>query len=679
MTLPRSVRRFGARTFLMSAIMLLALGPGHAAAQDELWTLQVCAQPNNLPFSARPDESGGSSDGPGTKGAGLENQIAEILADELDASLAYEWLPEVGDRTRELAFRRGECDVVMGVADGTTGYLTTLAYYRSLPVFVFPAAGPDIASFDDPVLADLTIAVLGGAGVRPETMALMNRGLAENQVAYSFDVDRPSPLAVPVEAVAAGDADVAVVWGPIGGYFAPRQDADLEVVPVSPKVDLPFLNMVTPIAMGVRPGDTSLRDLLNEALVRRWADVQAVLEEYGVPREPLPQPSPATEPDEARRVGLVLPLPTGGTPLEIDHPFEATLAAERGALLAAESTHAPNAVKVLTANAPSAEAARRAALRLAYAQDVFAIVGGFGEDQVAHLRAAATGAGVPFVNAGRIPSPAPSACSALAFATVPAPNAYLSALADAHGASAGDRWAIVHADDATGHALAGVAIAVLDARGAAAFTLPVENPLDPSVQAAIADEGPEVVLLLLDWREQLDFLGLATAMGLAAPVTGFPHPSTQTRAFYDAVRNLGAPAASARIAAWDPAAPSEDAQQLARRYAERWGAVMDAPAWAAFAAVDILGRAVAALGSADPADVIVWLEQASGPPPGVSGTDGGSSLFVQHRLRSPLYVVAPDPAAPPVGSPDETTRIARVLDRIAPPAETAGAGGCRTD
>jgi len=41
-----------------------------------------------------------------------------------------------------------------------------------------------------------------------------------------------------VDAVARGDVDVAVVWGPCAGYFAPRSGVPLEITPVSPSMYL---------------------------------------------------------------------------------------------------------------------------------------------------------------------------------------------------------------------------------------------------------------------------------------------------------------------------------------------------------------------------------------------------------------------------------------------------------
>jgi mxaJ protein len=93
-----------------------------------------------------------------------------------------------------------------------------------------------------------------------------------------------SPPARIVEAVATGEVDVAVVWGPLAGYWAPRQVPALELAPVEPEVDLPFLPMVYDVSMAVRRGDEGLRERLEGALRSRRTDVDRLLADYGVPR-----------------------------------------------------------------------------------------------------------------------------------------------------------------------------------------------------------------------------------------------------------------------------------------------------------------------------------------------------------------------------------------------------------
>ena len=149
--------------------------------------------------------------------------------------------------------------------------------------------GPDIRSFADPRLATLRVGVqlIGDDGVNsPPVQALARRGIVGNLQGFPVygDYSRDNPAAPIIEAVAGGAVDVAVVWGPLAGYFAGRQKASLRLTPVSPLVDTPLQPMVYDISMGVRREDSALRDEVDAALVRNQAEIDAILAAYGVPR-----------------------------------------------------------------------------------------------------------------------------------------------------------------------------------------------------------------------------------------------------------------------------------------------------------------------------------------------------------------------------------------------------------
>ena len=101
------------------------------------------------------------------------------------------------------------------------------------------------------------------------------------------DYTEPNPPARLIEAVASGGVDVAIVWGPLAGYFAGRQPVPLVVTPIAPAEEPP-LRFTFGMAMGVRRDDTALRDALQGALERRRGDVDAILDRYGVPRVAAP-------------------------------------------------------------------------------------------------------------------------------------------------------------------------------------------------------------------------------------------------------------------------------------------------------------------------------------------------------------------------------------------------------
>ena len=284
--------KHGARRALIAAAvaacLLAAVGlavgglPGSAPAR----TLRVCADPNNLPFSNERRE-------------GLENRLAELVARDIGARVEYTWWAQRRGFIRN-TLNADLCDVVMGIPGSFELAQPTRPYYRSTYVFVYRRdAGLALRSFDDPVLRTLRIGVqmVGDDYANtPPAHALANRGIVQNVRGYMVygDYRDESPGARIIEAVASGEVDVAIAWGPLAGYFAARQRVPLEVAPVSPQIDLPFLPFVYDIALGVRRGNDSLRVELDEVLLRRRADIGRLLDEYGVPQVGRPNATPVT-------------------------------------------------------------------------------------------------------------------------------------------------------------------------------------------------------------------------------------------------------------------------------------------------------------------------------------------------------------------------------------------------
>jgi mxaJ protein len=240
----------------------------------ETHVLRVCADPNNMPFSNE-------------RGEGFENRIVEVVAKDLGARVEYTWWAQRRGFFRS-TLRAGLCDLVAGVPSSFELAQTTAPYYRSSYVFVYrKGGGVDVHSFDDPALRGLKIGVqmIGDDFANtPPAHALTNRHIANvrGYMVYG-DYSKPSPSSNIIDAVAGGEVDVAVVWGPLAGYFA-RHRPGLEVVPVSPQIDLPFLPFVYDISMGVRRGDNALRDEVEGAIERHRAEIEKILDEYGVPR-----------------------------------------------------------------------------------------------------------------------------------------------------------------------------------------------------------------------------------------------------------------------------------------------------------------------------------------------------------------------------------------------------------
>ncbi|MEX2156373.1 MAG: quinoprotein dehydrogenase-associated putative ABC transporter substrate-binding protein [Gemmatimonadales bacterium] len=261
---------------LCAASLALVSGALRAGPQNPK-QLRVCADPDNLPFSNERQE-------------GFENRIAQFLAQEMQATVTYTWWPQRRGFLRNTLQARS-CDVLIGVPKEYDPVFTTKPYYRSTYVLVYRQdRDRGIRSLDDTVLRHLKIGVnLIGDDYQnpPPAQALAARGVVGNLVGFgTFYSAEQRPQAI-LGAVARGDVDIAIVWGPLAGYFAPRESVPLAIVPLPDSVDRSGLPMAYDIAMGVRRSDRALGQQLSDIISRRQAEIARILEEYHVPMLPL--------------------------------------------------------------------------------------------------------------------------------------------------------------------------------------------------------------------------------------------------------------------------------------------------------------------------------------------------------------------------------------------------------
>jgi mxaJ protein len=264
------------------AAILVGVVAGRPFAAAAAPPLRVCADPNNLPFSNERRE-------------GFENKIAAMIARDLARPLDYVWQPQRRGFIRT-TLNAKRCDVIMGVPAELDAVRTTHPYYRSTYVFVSRAdRALHLHSFDDARLKRLTIGIqITGDDYDnpPAAQALASRQIVENVRGYTVygDYSRPSPTRTLIDAVANGDVDVAVAWGPLAGYFATREPAALEITRVSPEADSRFVRFAFDIAMGVRRDDRDLAAALDAAAARLRPKIRTVLTTYGVPLTPRGNP-----------------------------------------------------------------------------------------------------------------------------------------------------------------------------------------------------------------------------------------------------------------------------------------------------------------------------------------------------------------------------------------------------
>jgi quinoprotein dehydrogenase-associated probable ABC transporter substrate-binding protein len=234
-----------------------------------LLLLRVCADPNNLPYS-------------NAKGQGFENRIAALVAQDLGRTLTYEWRPQRRGFVRE-TLKANRCDLMMSVPANYEMAWPTRPYYRSTYVFVTRrGTGPGLASLDDPTLRRLRIGIqVTGNDYNnpPAAHALAERRLSANVRGFTVygDYSQPEPQRPIIDAVARGDVDTAIVWGPLAGFYA-RRNSTLTISRVEPSPSFVF-----DIAMGTRRGDRALHDAVNGVIARDGGKIRQILREFGVP------------------------------------------------------------------------------------------------------------------------------------------------------------------------------------------------------------------------------------------------------------------------------------------------------------------------------------------------------------------------------------------------------------
>jgi mxaJ protein len=238
-------------------------------------TLTACADPNNLPFSNQ-------------AGQGFENKLAEMIASDLHARLDYVWWAQRRGYVRNTLNER-KCDFWPGIGSNVEVVATSRPYYRSTYMFISRAdEGLKGLTLDDPRLKRLKIGVQmvgNDATNTPPAHALARRGIVDNIRGYMLygDYRAADPPAEIVRAVERGDVDVALVWGPLAGYFAARSPVPLRLEPVTPWLDDVQWAMQFDISVGVQKDDQKLLKQIDGVLARRSGDIARLLASYNVP------------------------------------------------------------------------------------------------------------------------------------------------------------------------------------------------------------------------------------------------------------------------------------------------------------------------------------------------------------------------------------------------------------
>lgn len=229
---------------------------------------KVCADPDLMPNSNAKQE-------------GFEDKIAEVIAKELGKKLTYTYAYNRQGFLRN-TINAMRCDIVMGTTSDYDALATSKPYYRTGSVFVYRKdSGYNITNWDSPDLAKARIGIIGQS---PATIPLNDFNLMGNARPYRLQRDLNLPPSFMIDDLVKGEIDVAVVWGPIGGYFAKQATTPLTVV------NIPEYESVNAkgkeywnISIGVRHKDKAKLTAINAAIDKNQDKINKILDDYGIP------------------------------------------------------------------------------------------------------------------------------------------------------------------------------------------------------------------------------------------------------------------------------------------------------------------------------------------------------------------------------------------------------------
>ena len=268
------------RVTFSTLTLAVMLGSGSIGAQETRTAFRPCIDPSNLPFA-------------NIKGEGFENRIADLFAQQLGLPVKNYAFPQRMNFIRntlryKLPGEDFRCDIVMSVPAGYDQVSVTTPYYRSTYALVYPKGkgldevrtGADLVALPSDVRNKLKIGMYDKS---PASAWVVKHGMEAQAKPYAMM--SPDPEQYPGEIIekdlAQGKIDVAIVWGPIAGYYAKRvRNVELAVIPLRSE---PGVKFDYEIAMGVRYGEPEWKATVQKLIGDNQRAITAILREYNVP------------------------------------------------------------------------------------------------------------------------------------------------------------------------------------------------------------------------------------------------------------------------------------------------------------------------------------------------------------------------------------------------------------
>ena len=169
--------------------------------------LRICADPNNLPYSNENNE-------------GYENKIADLFAKKLgNIPVTYSWYPMTSGFVRRTLDAK-TCDLIITFPAIHELVQNSNPFYSSSYVMMtLEEKNINIKSLSDPIIKEKNYKI-GIIHATPPTSHVAKNKLFEQVKFYrqAADPRKQKPWTDMTNDLVDGKLDIAILWGPLGGY-----------------------------------------------------------------------------------------------------------------------------------------------------------------------------------------------------------------------------------------------------------------------------------------------------------------------------------------------------------------------------------------------------------------------------------------------------------------------------
>jgi len=233
-----------------------------AVCGAEVRRIRLCADPSNLPFSARQETQ-----------PGFEVEVAREIAQTLGAEFDVHWVPTAREVVALRQLYEGRCDLFMGLP-------LTPAFRDDKPRLMF--AGPYYV-LRQAIVSPTVGGVRGVDELRGKVVGVQAMTLGDHLVYQRGYNRKVYPNAEQLfTGLARSEVDATVIDSPLAGWFVTKT-AGFRAVEISdPARDVP-------IGAAVRKTDVDLKEQLDEAIRRlQGTALPMILARYGIAQASTP-------------------------------------------------------------------------------------------------------------------------------------------------------------------------------------------------------------------------------------------------------------------------------------------------------------------------------------------------------------------------------------------------------